>query len=112
VKDALRRRDENISSFEVERVINDHPSVLERAVVGVPAERAEFDPAELTRFLIPRLPYFMVPKYLEVVPEMPRTPNPEGAQERAARLGDRRRLGPRGRRHRGESQQLTAPCRR
>jgi crotonobetaine/carnitine-CoA ligase len=88
VKDALRRRGENISSFEVERVINDYPAVLESAVVAVPAEHAEdeikavvvvregatFDPAELVRFLIPRMPYFMVPKFVEVVPEMPRTP--------------------------------------
>jgi crotonobetaine/carnitine-CoA ligase len=88
VKDALRRRGENISSFEVERVINDHPSVLESAAVAVPAEYAEdeikavvvvregadFDPADLMRFLIPRMPYFMVPKFVEVVPEMPRTP--------------------------------------
>jgi acyl-CoA synthetase (AMP-forming)/AMP-acid ligase II len=73
MKDALRRRGENISSFEVERVINEFPAVYESAVVAVPSELTEdeikavvvprpgerVDPAELTRFLVDRLPYFM-----------------------------------------------------
>ena len=40
-KDALRRRGENISSFEVERAINTHPKVLESAAVAVQSEMAE-----------------------------------------------------------------------
>ena len=40
-KDALRRRGENISSFEVERAINTHPKVLESAAVAVKSELAE-----------------------------------------------------------------------
>jgi len=55
MKDALRRRGENISSFEVERVINEFP-------------------AALTEFLIERLPYFMVPRYIEKVGKLPKTP--------------------------------------
>jgi crotonobetaine/carnitine-CoA ligase len=88
MKDALRRRGENVSSFEVERVINEYPAVFESAVVGVPAELTEdeikavvvvrenqhVDPVELTRFLVDRLPYFMVPRYLEFVAELPKTP--------------------------------------
>jgi len=88
MKDALRRRGENVSSFEVERVINEHPTVFESAVVGVPAELTEdeikavvvpredqhVDPVELTRFLVDRLPYFMVPRYLEFAAELPKTP--------------------------------------
>lgn len=88
MKDALRRRGENISSFEVERVINEHPDVYESAVVAVPSELTEdeikavvvpregrtVDPGELTRFLIDRLPYFMVPRYLEFAGELPKTP--------------------------------------
>lgn len=88
IKDALRRRGENISSFEVERVINEHPDVFESAVVAAPSELTEdeikavvvprpgrsIDPEELTRFLIDRLPYFMVPRYLEVAAELPKTP--------------------------------------
>ncbi|MGZ4641737.1 MAG: AMP-binding protein [Blastococcus sp.] len=88
MKDALRRRGENISSFELERVINEYPAVYESAVVAVPSELTEdeikavivpradehVDPVELTRFLIDRLPYFMVPRYLEFAAELPRTP--------------------------------------
>jgi crotonobetaine/carnitine-CoA ligase len=88
MKDALRRRGENVSSFEVERVINELPSVFESAVVAapsavgedeikaviVPREGQTVDPLELTRFLVERLPYFMVPRYLEFVSELPKTP--------------------------------------
>jgi carnitine-CoA ligase len=88
IKDALRRRGENISSFELEAVINEHPDVFENAVVAVPSEISEddikaiivpregatIDPAELTRFLIDKLPYFMVPRYIEFAAELPKTP--------------------------------------
>lgn len=88
MKDALRRRGENISSFEVERVINEYPAVFESAVVGVPSELSEdeikavivprggerIDPVELTAFLVDRLPYFMVPRYLEFAAGLPKTP--------------------------------------
>ncbi|MFY9933828.1 MAG: AMP-binding protein [Streptosporangiaceae bacterium] len=88
MKDALRRRGENVSSFEVERVINEFPAVFESAVVGVPSDLtedeikavvvlrpgADADPAALTQFLIERLPYFMVPRYLEFATELPKTP--------------------------------------
>lgn len=88
IKDALRRRGENISSFEVERVINQHPGVFESAVVAVPSELSEdeikavvvpregvdVDPRELTEFLIDRLPYFMVPRYLSFADALPKTP--------------------------------------
>lgn len=88
MKDALRRRGENVSSFEVERIINEHPSVYESAVVAAPSEFTEdeikavvvprpgctVEPEELTRFLVDRLPYFMVPRYLELATELPKTP--------------------------------------
>ena len=88
MKDALRRRGENVSSFEVERVVNSHPDIAESAVVAVPAALGEDeikavlvyragrdpDPVGLTRYLVDRLPYFMVPRYLEVVAELPKTP--------------------------------------
>jgi crotonobetaine/carnitine-CoA ligase len=86
-KDAIRRRGENISSMEVEVVVVEHPEVVECAAFGVPAEFGEeevkiavvvtdaeaFDPAELIEFLVPRLPRFMVPRYVEVVDALPRT---------------------------------------
>jgi crotonobetaine/carnitine-CoA ligase len=88
MKDAIRRRGENISSFEVEAEIAAHPLVNEVAVVSVPSELGEdeilcivaaidgavIDPAELIQFLIPRMTHFMIPRYVRVVPALPRTP--------------------------------------
>jgi crotonobetaine/carnitine-CoA ligase len=87
IKDALRRRGENISSFEVESAINEHPSVAESAVIGVPSELGEDEvkavvvlepgevlaPEDLITFLIPLLPRFMVPRFIEIVPELAKT---------------------------------------
>jgi carnitine-CoA ligase len=87
-KDAIRRRGENISSMEVEQEINAHPDVLETAVIPVAAELGEQEvmavivvkpgrtptPEALIAFLNDRLPYFMVPRYLEFVAELPKTP--------------------------------------
>jgi carnitine-CoA ligase len=88
MKDAIRRRGENISSFEVESEIAAHPLVNEVAVVPVPSEFAEeevmcvvasvpgqsIDPRELIEFLIPRLPHFMIPRYVRIVASLPKTP--------------------------------------
>lgn len=88
LKDVIRRRGENISSFEVETEVCGHPSVKEAAAVAVPsevsedevllvvsvAEGKELDPVELVNFLIPRMAYFMVPRYIRVLPELPKTP--------------------------------------
>jgi carnitine-CoA ligase len=87
VKDSLRRRGENISSVEVESVVARHPAVLEAAVVGVPSDLgeddillfvtaqpgAELDYVELMDFCGARMPYFAVPRYVEVVSELPKT---------------------------------------
>ncbi len=88
LKDAIRRRGENISSFEVEAELMAHPSVREAAAVAVPSEHGEdevlavvapvagtaVDPAELLGFLVPRMPHFMVPRYVRVLAELPKTP--------------------------------------
>ncbi|MGE3648233.1 MAG: hypothetical protein AB7G10_07855 [Reyranellaceae bacterium] len=88
MKDAIRRRGENISSFEVETEVCAHPAVKEAAAVAVASEHAEdevlvavslaegasLDPAELIHFLVPRMAHFMVPRYVRVVPELPKTP--------------------------------------
>jgi carnitine-CoA ligase len=88
MKDAIRRRGENISSFEVEAEIAAHPLVNEVAVVPVPSEFAEeevmcivapvpgqvIDPRELLEFLLPRLPHFMIPRYVRIVDGLPKTP--------------------------------------
>jgi crotonobetaine/carnitine-CoA ligase len=86
-KDCIRRRGENISSYEVESIINTHPKVLECAAVGVPADLGDEDikvviklkpnmslaPEEVLEFCKDQMAYFMVPKYVEFVDEFPRT---------------------------------------
>ncbi len=88
LKDAIRRRGENISSFEVESEVLAHPAVREAAAVVVKSEIAEdevmavialkpgepFDPAELIEFLRPRMAHFMIPRYVRIVDALPRTP--------------------------------------
>lgn len=78
-KDALRRRGENVSSWEVERTINQHPDVLESAVFGVASELGEDDimaiivpqpgkkpdPLSIIKWCDERMAYFMVPRYIE-----------------------------------------------
>lgn len=87
VKDSIRRRGENISSYEVERVVNSHPQVAESAAVGVPSDLGEedvmiavipkpgeqIDPAELVEHCSERMADFMVPRYVEVRTELPKT---------------------------------------
>jgi crotonobetaine/carnitine-CoA ligase len=87
VKDSLRRRGENVSSVEVETVVMSHPAVLEAAAVGVPSDLGEddillfvalrldssLDYPELLDFCSARMPYFCVPRYVEVVDELPKT---------------------------------------
>ncbi|RBM21800.1 ATP-dependent acyl-CoA ligase [Prauserella sp. PE36] len=88
LKDAIRRRGENISSMEVEAEIMAHPQVREAAVIAVPSEISEdevmaviapvpgetIDLAELIRFLEPRMAYYMVPRYIRIMDELPKTP--------------------------------------
>jgi len=87
-KDAIRRRGENISSFEVELVVNAHPDVLESAAIPVPAAWSEdevmlvvaprpgrrIEPADLLAFLRPRMAHFMLPRYIRVADQLPKTP--------------------------------------
>jgi crotonobetaine/carnitine-CoA ligase len=85
MKDAIRRRGENISSFEVEAAVLQHPQVLECAAIAVPSELGEdeikvlvvvaeeLSPAELLDFLEPRMPKFMLPRYVELVASLPKT---------------------------------------
>jgi crotonobetaine/carnitine-CoA ligase len=89
IKDAIRRRGENISSWEVEETLVSHPDVAAAAAVGVPSELGEedvlacvvpragatLDPAELIRFCDGRLAYFAIPRYVEVVDALPLTPS-------------------------------------
>jgi carnitine-CoA ligase len=86
-KDSIRRRGENISSFDVEKVLMSHPSVEIAAVFPVPSDLAEdevmtavvvksgaaLDGPELIRFCEGRLSYFAIPRYVDFVSELPRT---------------------------------------
>ena len=89
LKDAIRRRGENISSFEVEQVLLSHPAVANAAAFPVPSPLAEDEvmaavvlhpgrelaPADLIAYCAPRLPYFALPRYLEFMTELPMTEN-------------------------------------
>jgi crotonobetaine/carnitine-CoA ligase len=89
-KDAIRRRGENISSYEVEEVVNSHPAVLESAAIAIKdqemtedevkicvvlKEGQELTPEELINYCKERMAYFMVPRYVEFIGEFPKTPN-------------------------------------
>ena len=86
--DSIRRRGENISSFEVEEVVKLHPDVLDAAAYGVASDLTEQDvmiavvarsaerpdPAELIDFCRQRMARHMLPRYVEFVDDLPRTP--------------------------------------
>jgi len=95
-KEVLRRRGENLSPLEVEEVLESHPSVVECAVVGVPSDLSEeevkaflvpadgsdLDFAELHAYAAARLAAFKVPRYWQVIGELPRTPTARMAKHR------------------------------
>ncbi|GAB4347126.1 MAG: ATP-dependent acyl-CoA ligase [Oricola sp.] len=86
-KDALRRRGENISSFEVERVVNAMEAVRECAVIPVPSELGEddvmvcvvlqdgarADGAEVRAHCQAHMAAFMVPRYVRFLSALPKT---------------------------------------
>ncbi|GAB3680982.1 AMP-binding protein [Saccharopolyspora tripterygii] len=88
-KDSIRRRGENVSAWEVEQAVAAHPGVLEVAAIGVPSEVGEEDvavlvvtapgadlaPAALVEFLDKGLPRFAVPRFVEFVESLPKTPS-------------------------------------
>jgi crotonobetaine/carnitine-CoA ligase len=92
--DSIRRRGENISAWEVEFVLESHPSVLEAAVIGVPSDLTEEDVKafvvlraghrleadELREYCHPRMAKYMVPDQVEFLDEIPRTPTGKTAK--------------------------------
>jgi crotonobetaine/carnitine-CoA ligase len=102
IKDVIRRRGENISAVEIERVARDYPGVLEAAAVGVPSDLAggeedvalflladpgaTVEPDALVEHCSARLAEFMIPRYVEVLEEFPRT---ETQRVRKAALRER-----------------------
>jgi crotonobetaine/carnitine-CoA ligase len=86
-KDAIRRRGENISSFEVEASVLRHPSIAECAAYAVPSELSEddvkvsvvlaegavLDVEEFMEHCTRTMPRFALPRYVEVVDELPKS---------------------------------------
>jgi crotonobetaine/carnitine-CoA ligase len=87
-----RRGDENISSEEVERVLNSHPQIAESAVIAVPdpirgeevkaylvlkspAAPESVPPEEIWNFCKPHLAAFKVPRFIQYCAELPKTPS-------------------------------------
>jgi crotonobetaine/carnitine-CoA ligase len=91
----IRRRGENISSFEVEEVVKLHPAVADAAAYGVPSELTEDDVmvavvlrpgielehSALTEFCAERMARHMVPRYVDFVADLPRTPTEKVVKE-------------------------------
>ena len=87
-KEIIRRRGENLSPLEVEAALEAHPAVSEAAVIGVPSELTEEEVkafvvplgdasislGELREFVAARVAAFKVPRFLEIVDELPHTP--------------------------------------
>lgn len=87
-KDTVRRRGINISAWEVERVIGEHPDIAECAIVGVPSDLGDEElklfarrvdgstllPQDLLAWCAPRMPAFQLPRYVAWVDEFPKTP--------------------------------------
>ena len=85
-KDALRRRGENVSSIELEVAIRNHPKVADVAIHAVPSPVSEDDikacvvlmpgettePEEMFLFFRDNLPYYALPRYVEILDDLPR----------------------------------------
>ncbi len=89
LKDAIRRRGENISAFEVEQYAGSHANVSEIAAYPLRSEESEdevaisvvlkpdstLDAAELTRHCLAQMPKFMVPRFIHFTDTLPRNLN-------------------------------------
>ena len=92
VKDYIRRRGENISSFEVENMVSSHPNISEAAAIAVKVseegrysedevmivvvleEGKDLAPEEIIEFLKPIMPKFMIPRFIKFRDNLPKTP--------------------------------------
>ena len=88
LKDAIRRRGENISSYEIEVELLSHPAVREAAAIPVPIEFSEdevmvvLSPAagaaiearEIIAHMQSRVAHHMIPRYVRIIDDLPKTP--------------------------------------
>ncbi|MBM4763670.1 ATP-dependent acyl-CoA ligase [Bacillus sp. B15-48] len=88
MKDVIRRKGENISSYMVEKIINNHPKILESAAVGIPNELSEEEvkvfvvakegekvsEQEIYDWCVQYMSEFMLPRFIELIDELPKTP--------------------------------------
>lgn len=100
-KDIVRRRGENISAAEVEQSIEEHPAILECAVIGVPSELTEEDvmawvvlrpeqhlaPHDIADWCRERMAAFMVPRFIRIVEQLPKTPTDKVEKTRLREQG-------------------------
>ncbi|WP_158211568.1 ATP-dependent acyl-CoA ligase [Alkalihalobacterium alkalinitrilicum] len=90
LKDCIRYRGENISSYEIEKIINKYPDVIESAAIGVPSELSEedvkvylvlkpnidqglFDLEKFIRYCEQNMAFYMIPRYIELRKDLPKT---------------------------------------
>ncbi|MDQ6824777.1 MAG: AMP-binding protein [Candidatus Eremiobacteraeota bacterium] len=104
-KEAIRRRGENISAYEVELILSKHPSVLEVAAIAVASELSEDDvmtyvvlkpgekvsPEEIIQFCTDNMAYFMVPRFVEFIDALRKTPSEKIEKYKLKKLADERR---------------------
>ncbi len=98
-KEVIRRRGENLSPAEVEQVLERHPDIVEAAVIGVPSDLSEEDVkafvvaadgrapdlAAVHAFALEHLARYKVPRYIEVLAELPHTATDRLAKHKLAR---------------------------
>lgn len=114
-KDSIRRRGENISAYEVEMIILAHDAVAEAAAYAVSSEHSEdevavslilkkgkeLDERSLVEYCAANMAHYMVPRYVSIVPDLPRTDTHkvqkalvrEHAERNLADLWDREKVG-------------------
>ena len=114
-KEAIRRRGENISAYEVELILSRHPAILEVAAIPVASEMSEDDVmvyvvrnagatlshADVVHFAAEQMSYFMVPRFVDFIDELPKTASEkiekyklkQDARARRSELWDREREG-------------------
>lgn len=103
IKDCIRRRGENISSYEIESVVQCHPEVAEVAAIAVesgirggedevkiavvPKAESLPTPEELIEFCRGQMPDFAIPRYVEFMQQLPKTPTAKVRKSQLREMG-------------------------